>query len=233
MATLKYAPAASTEVGLDYYYGIGVTLTTSSKTEAIWTHHSLNSFIVEGRNLKFVDGVMVSGTVERVIFEDFEHAQLAVVEGEFNAGKLGKVLDELAPANFINKLLDGDDRVVGTTDGEYIDAGKGSDRIFAGDGDDRIFSGAGNDRITGGGGSDVFLFQSGTGTTFNDGRDIITDFDANGGGSDQDYLFWDDVIDIRKSGKNTVVEYGDGDTVTLLDVKRSQIDVDDFYYVSD
>jgi hypothetical protein len=92
---------------------------------------------------------------------------------------------------------------------------------------------AGNDRITGGGGSDVFLFQSGTGTTFNDGRDIITDFDANGGGSDQDYLFWDDVVDIRKSGKNTVVEYGDGDTVTLLDVKRSQIDVDDFHYVSD
>jgi Ca2+-binding RTX toxin-like protein len=234
MASVEYAAAMATNVGLDYYYGIGVNLTASSKTEAVWTGaSSFNSFTVEGRNLKFEDGVMVSGTVEKVIFEDFEQARFAVIKGEFNAGKLGKVLDELAPANFINKLIAGDDRVVGTSDAEYIDGGEGSDRIFAGGGDDKIFSGAGNDRITGGAGSDVFWFQSGSNGSHDDGKDIITDFDANGGGSDQDYLFWDDVVDIRKSGKNTVVEYGDGDTVTLLDVKRSEINSDDFQYISD
>lgn len=230
MANVKFAPAAGS-VGLDYYYSLQVDLVTSSKTEAVFVNGSnLNSFTVEGRNLKFEDGVMISGTIEKVIFEDFEHAHLATIRGEFNAAKLGLTLDTLTPRHFINQLLNGDDQITGSGGDDYIEGRKGSDVIRSGAGDDEIRAGAGNDRMSGGDGSDVFWFDSGADSVYNDGHDIITDFDANGGGSAQDYLVWDDVVDIRKSGKNTIVEYGDGDTVTLLDVKRSEINADDFHY---
>lgn len=62
------------------------------------------------------------------------------------------------------------------------------------------------------------------------GNDVITDFDAVGGGLKQDYLIplADDGLHWEKSGKNVLPIFDNGTTITLLGVKYSDIGFEDF-----
>ena len=83
--------------------------------------------------------------------------------------------------------------------------------------------------MTGGAGSDTFIFEGKFSFGGADGHDVITDFDANGGGANQDYLnVIGEVTDIYRDGKNTVIEVDHDLTLTLLNVKRSDISEADF-----
>jgi len=120
------------------------------------------------------------------------------------------------------------------TNGAKVTGSKGDDRqlIFLGGndvvdgrgGDDFIDGGAGRDRLTGGLGSDTFGFRDGN------GRDVITDFDADGGVGQQDFIdaTYPGDLAVIQVGKNTIINFGDGDTLTLLGVKASHIDATDF-----
>lgn len=93
------------------------------------------------------------------------------------------------------------------------------DELFGTPGDDTLAGGPGHDVLTGGAGSDTFIFNRG------DGRDTVTDFDARGTGHD--------VIDLgpdhgntfaeleglaRQHGDDVVLNFGHGDSLTLLHV---------------
>jgi Ca2+-binding RTX toxin-like protein len=76
---------------------------------------------------------------------------------------------------------DGNDRLWGGKDDDIVQGGDGNDRIagnagddqlFGGAGDDRLVSREGNDSLTGGEGNDIFRL------TFDNGQNVITDFDA-------------------------------------------------------
>lgn len=83
---------------------------------------------------------------------------------------------------------------------------------------------AGNDRLTGGAGSDTFAFFEG------DGSDVVTDFDAVGGGQKQDYIgvATKDGLFVTGKGDDTIVEF-DGVRITLLDVKATDVTLADFH----
>lgn len=65
----------------------------------------------------------------------------------------------------------GNDELQGQNGSDRLYGERGNDRLFGGNGNDVIKGGADNDRMTGGAGADVFVF--------NDGDDVIRDFEDN------------------------------------------------------
>ena len=109
-------------------------------------------------------------------------------------------------------------------------------RLWTGKGDDLIKSYAGNDSVNGEGGNDVMVGGAGSDHFFfnlggKGGTDIVKDFDAKGGGENQDYIATDfeEVLSIEQVGDDLVLDYGDGNTLTLLDVDKSDFSQADFH----
>jgi Ca2+-binding RTX toxin-like protein len=109
----------------------------------------------------------------------------------------------------------GDDTATGSTKSDILLGGKGDDTL-----DGRF----GRDRLVGGSGEDTFVFAEGY------GKDVVADFDANGIDGSQDHIAatFPGAAAISRSGKNTVIDFGDGDVLTLLNVRPTQIDATDF-----
>lgn len=96
--------------------------------------------------------------------------------------------DRISGSNIITSGDDisgqaGNDKLVGLVGDDQLNGGLGNDRLFGNSGDDVISGDEGNDRLTGQFGTDSFIHRPG------DGRDSITDFDANA-----------DVLDLRLHG---------------------------------
>jgi Ca2+-binding RTX toxin-like protein len=108
----------------------------------------------------------------------------------------------------------GNDKLTGGDGNDDMDGGAGNDKLSGGGGRDYLFGDTGDDRMTGGKGADRFHFSYGT------GKDVITDFDAIGGGLKQDklYLHQDEDFTVRKAnhGHDTVLDFGDGHTLTPI-----------------
>jgi Ca2+-binding RTX toxin-like protein len=93
---------------------------------------------------------------------------------------------------------------------------------------DRINDAGGNDIITGGGGSDIFVVGG--------GNDTITDFAAGSGSPDKldlkNFPSFHTLGDVRahaaQVGNNTVIDLGGGNSLTLQNVQKSFLSVDDF-----
>jgi Ca2+-binding RTX toxin-like protein len=127
------------------------------------------------------------------------------------------------------------DGIVGGRGADTISAGAGDDdlvgqiggdTIKGGDGSDLIMGGRGNDTLSGNAGSDLFTFATG------EGNDVIKDFDAKGGGDNQDYIgVGSDVIEwlqVFQYGDDTVISFSDDQTVVLIGVKASSLGEEDF-----
>jgi Ca2+-binding RTX toxin-like protein len=86
--------------------------------------------------------------------------------------------------------------------------------------------------ITGGGGNDVFGFAPGSGS------DVITDFAAGVGLGDRvDLTAFPNARPglagiISESGGNTVLNFGNGDVLTLQNVRQAALHVDDFIFAA-
>jgi Ca2+-binding RTX toxin-like protein len=106
----------------------------------------------------------------------------------------------------------------------------GNDKLFGDAGSDILNGGQGNDFLTGGLGIDTFVFVSG------DGADIITDFNAKGSGHETiDLSAVDSVasfgdLSLEQVGKNVVLDFGDGDTITIKNVTLANLDASDFLF---
>ena len=111
--------------------------------------------------------------------------------------------------------------------------GNGSANTLSGQGGtDRLTGQAGNDTLTGGGAKDVFVFGPGF------GRDVVADFAANGGSSDQ-IEFSTSVFAnfsavqaaMAQVGANVVITYDANNTITLNNVSFARLDASDFLFV--
>jgi Ca2+-binding RTX toxin-like protein len=186
---------------------------------------SLNRVIIEGENLVVQRGMIVSGKIEHMIIGD-PHGNPFYEVSDFKIDS--RLINQDTMFNFAIEMLErvaiGSNKLIGSSHDDDVHTGRGNDILLGKQGDDTLGGDTGTDIMTGGAGNDTFDFAAG------DGKDTITDFDADGGVGAQDLIGakFADVDSITKSGQNTIIDFGDGDTLTLLNVKPSQIDATDF-----
>jgi hypothetical protein len=124
----------------------------------------------------------------------------------------------------------GNDVLVGGTGNDELFGEAGNDILNGGTGNDLIVGGEGNDDMTGGTGSDVFEFGA------NSGVDIVRDFRVNQDKLALGDLFsdFDDFLNnggaITAAGRDTLITLGGGNQVTLLGVRATTVDADDFTF---
>ncbi len=97
---------------------------------------------------------------------------------------------------------------------DVLAGGAGNDTLSGGGGHDQLSGGKGDDVLHGGAGNDVFVFEA---KGF--GRDIITDFSRTAGNRDTIDLSRMKVsfadMDIKVVGRDTVITFAGGDTITV------------------
>ena len=108
----------------------------------------------------------------------------------------------------------------------------GNDRLYGRDGNDNLYGGNGNDQLYGGAGGDTFVFQNGF------GQDTIADFNISQSG---ERISLDAVSGITsftdltnnhlsQSGSNTIIDDGQGNTITLLGINMGDLAANDFLF---
>lgn len=124
------------------------------------------------------------------------------------------------------------DLILGLAGDDILAGGEGDDQLEGGGGNDRLEGGAGNDILYGGSGSDLFLFTGGFGV------DIISDF-GRGPDGDGDSLEFSATTFVSsetllaaavQDGRNTVIDFGDGNSITLIGVDVAALDADDILF---
>ncbi|WP_137043293.1 VWA domain-containing protein [Pseudolabrys sp. FHR47] len=121
-----------------------------------------------------------------------------------------------------------DDRILVAASASIMIGGSGNNVLIGSDG---------NDAMTGNGGSDAFVFQPGG------GEDRIEDFSGHAGQGDvialDGFSFSSfnelkqnaDITDIGQDGHHTtLIDFGGGDTITLVDVDPNQLTAADFIF---
>jgi Ca2+-binding RTX toxin-like protein len=126
----------------------------------------------------------------------------------------------------------GNDNLTGGMGNDLLDGGDGADVINGGIGIDTLVGGAGNDILTGGTATDTFVVSA------EPGSDIITDFVA-GSGTDHDVVKFDRaaltdyasmLAAASQVGSDVVISFADGNNLTLQNVDRSSLTVDNFEF---
>lgn len=180
---------------------------------------------LRGDDFQYDNDGLADGRVQSLSFFDDQGDLTMRLKGEYPVKELGAYLEGGDAATLEAYLLSGADKLVGSKSDDILDAGAGDDRISGFGGDDRIYSGLGTDMLTGGVGADTFLFRSG------DGKDMVTDFDAQGGAGRQDFIATSMIfedLEIRKAGDDVLIDLGGGDVLRLVDVKLRDIGHSDF-----
>lgn len=181
--------------------------------------------IFEGEGLKVRGDAIVRGTLEGV--EGFAKGGRPVFDVSKFELNIRALENDSIPAlfqSFSESIFERPLKVLGSNGRDDLNGTTKDDVMFGRGGDDQFSAGAGNDRMTGGAGNDVFDF------VLDQGRDVITDFDANGRLGNQDLLggSFIDVTSVEQKGRDTVIEFESGDRFVLADVKATQIDESDF-----
>lgn len=199
--------------------------------------------VITGKHLEYDMGGdnLIAGTITSIAFRDAEgHNYLTFNDLKANASGFNAAFDQGDPDFLVAYLLRGKDAITGSNIADTINGylGKNTihggggadtlhgnaaqDRLFGDGGNDLLIGDGGNDRMTGGKGSDVFSF---TGITRDD---VITDFDAKGGGDLQDYLMFSELtaFTVKHAGDDVLIKFEDGDSIRLLDVAFKDFSAD-------
>ena len=183
---------------------------------------------LRGHDFTYKNGALVGGIVTKVTYEDEDGNDFAVFTGlRTNLAKVALSPDGLG---LQDAFLKGNDHVRGSAEAEILYGGPGNDVIRGFNGDDTIAGGRGDDLLTGDNGSDLFNFLA----AGSPGNDTITDFEPGlvvAAGVVQDLLVVDELPDLTKMkqlGANTVIDLGDGFSITLVNVLVTDITADDF-----
>lgn len=227
MATVRYTTLYGSDFGLGDLLGKVNDLETierDGKHMVVQSFETENRVVIEGEGLRYQKDVLVAGTITSVEFTDAEgQAFVTFSDTHYDAAKLGPTLGLEGYEDFFETLLIRDDEIFGTGLSDYLVGGGRDDVLLGRGGDDFLFAKGGIDTVTGGKGSDRFMFN------VNSELDIVTDFDASGGGDKQDYIATDlkDRV-ITQKGDDTIVDFGDGNRIKLLGVDAAQVDSSDF-----
>jgi Ca2+-binding RTX toxin-like protein len=113
----------------------------------------------------------------------------------------------------------------------HLTGNAGNNTLLGDDGTDMLSGGKGTDILTGGGDADTFIFKTGF------GADTISDFQAAAMDHDTIDLSHTDIGSfaavhnhISQSGADLVIDFGDGDTLTLTGVQESDLHKSDFHF---
>jgi len=215
---------------LDHFYDdSSLELRTERPGKAVYVDtDSHNRIVLEGSNFSYSHDVLVGGTITDITFKDSDGDVYATIDNaDYDAEKFGSILENKGFEAVIRFAFRDDDILIGSSARDMLWGGHGDDVLRGFGGRDLLDGDKGDDRLIGGRGSDLFVFQS------HDGNDKIVDLDADGGGRDQDYIGVKsmDSFSIHRSGDNTVVDFDDGSTVTLLGVHKSHVTDADFQLV--
>lgn len=227
MATVKYTTLYGSDFGLGNLLGTVNDLQTIERDGKHMVVQSLgteNRVVIEGEGLRYRKDVLVAGTITSVEFTDADgKAFVTFSDMHYDAAKLGPTLDLEEYVDFFETLFIRDDEIFGTGISDYLIGGGRDDVLLGRGGDDFLFAKGGTDTVTGGKGSDRFMFN------VNSELDIVTDFDASGGGDQQDYIATERKdYRIMQKGDDTIVNFGDGNRIKLLGVDAAQVDGADF-----
>lgn len=222
MAKVKYSPLYSTDSPV---LGGPLALDRHGKATAeYYDEVSRISFVLSGRDFSYKNGEITHGIVTRIVIENkFGDDYVSISGLHMKVAQLGAG----DVPDLLGRSLNGDDTVIGSSkDDTFLFGGDGNNTIIGLNGNDYLVGGTGNDTYTGKLGSDRFAVGYGS------GRDVVTDFDARGGGDKQDYLMLTEAPDFRKhqKGDDTVIDFGHHNTVTLLNVDVHDITKADFIY---
>jgi Ca2+-binding RTX toxin-like protein len=196
----------------------------TSKEATYTDSHGGAHIVLEGSGFTYAGSRITGGTIDTITFEDKQgHAMVTMTDGHFNARQFAKMLTGTNGVEiFVDQIKSGKDTFVGSNLSDYLTGGMDNDKIDGGTGNDVLYGGRGNDVLHGGAGSDTFLFSP--------DKDVVNDFDANGGGTRQDYINADfHDVTITTSGHNVVLENTNGYILTLLGVDRGDISAADFH----
>ncbi|MBX9457499.1 MAG: hypothetical protein KL863_16620 [Rhizobium sp.] len=134
----------------------------------------------------------------------------------------------------------GNDRLNGGAGFDYVMGQGGNDRLIGGPGDDTLSGDVGRDVLTGGSGLDNFLYTANGDFLFGGGHgiDIITDFQPRGRDGDLitmliNYNFGVSNFAQLRAGMqqedgNTIMDFGNGDILILLDVRIAELSAQNF-----
>lgn len=223
----------------------------SSETEVVYKDPGAGSdkIVITGTGLAWAGDVLVEGTITGVTFttKTGDATYLTIKGLSLAVSDFTDAYDANQIQGIADLMVSGSDTITGSTIADDISAGDGkdlvhgavgadtinggakNDKLYGDAGNDYIWGDTGNDRMWGGAGSDKFHFSEGS------DKDLVMDFDAKGGGKKQDYLSLNtgEEFTIKKSGDDLVLNFGDGDTLTLLDVKRADFSrVDDIDWLA-
>lgn len=126
----------------------------------------------------------------------------------------------------------GNDKLGGQGGDDLLEGGGGGDRLNGGGGDDTLAGGAGRNVLIGGFGDDTFVYSGGRTIIRDfgesDGNDdsIISSLVPDGAGSVVNFL----TANSQVSKGNLILQFGDGNTITLLDRTDVAILFDDFVF---
>lgn len=116
------------------------------------------------------------------------------------------------------------DRIGGDDGDNLLQGGEGNDLLLGFDGDDTLSGGGGNDKMAGGRGDDLFVFEE------NFGEDVISDFNHRNDILDLTLLDIENVDDVKdlaqQEGDQLVLDFGDGNILTLEETRIRDIDAD-------
>jgi serralysin len=186
-----------------------------------------------------IDGVLIpadllqsdgSNDVQFIIADDGSNKFSVGLDNDFVDGNGGK--DQINGGN-------GNDVILGGTGNDLLNGQQGNDTQRGENGDDRLNGAQGNDLVDGGTGADVltgghgldtFVFADGYGVDkvldFRNGQDKLdlSDFGFDG------FSDMVDSVSISGHGNSVVLDFGNGDVVSLQGLKLSQIDASDFIF---
>jgi Ca2+-binding RTX toxin-like protein len=179
--------------------------------------------VLKGSGLKYNGGELVKGIITSMTLYDAEGAKLCAITGiNFNA-KLIDNFEGYWQYAVSGKMLSGSDRAKGSGANDALAGYGGNDTLSGKGGADYLSGGPGKDRLTGGAGADQFSFNA------FDAHDIITDFNSDGSNFDtHDRLIaYGTSYDVKQIGKNTLVQFDNGSSVTLLNFRKADLDDED------
>ena len=186
------------------------------------------SMVFSGSNFERTDTVVTGGTIKSAEFFNAEGERIYAFENlaaDAEAIYKAFTLDN-DPLRILHGLMDGNDTVAGTKKADSIWGFGGNDTLNGKGGMDWLYGHRGNDALTGGTGADTFVFLTGY------DNDTITDFDLTGTDHDlirMDYYLFDDIVYSEASGSVTLA-LPTGDSLTLLNVTRAQIEGETKYF---
>jgi Ca2+-binding RTX toxin-like protein len=200
-------------------------ITSKSEAKIVMIDDYDNRLTFEGSGLTFKNGALRSGVIDEMTIESHKgKVILSLTNIALDANTVpGIKPDALVEFSYTFGLRH-DNLVLGSYGANSLNGMVGNDVVKGRGGNDLISGDTGNDVMIGGAGQDRFQFYGG------DGRDRILDFDADNSDGKQDLIDADfsDAIGMKTVKGSAVLNFGHGDTLTLVGVQVTEIDVSDF-----